>query len=247
MAIRLASILGSAPILWLWPLVAWGSVVMTGTRVIYPGDAREQTVQLTNEDDHPNLVQMWVDRGHAHGTAAAADADGPFIPMPGIFRMEPHAGQMVRLVFSGEALAQDRESVFLLNFSQVPAIEARHLHANKLVLVFSNRIKIFYRPGGLPGSPADLPGAMRFTRHAGGAARQVMVENPTAYHAVIHSAWVGEGEGQCVLASAVMVPPLAQASWDVPAGCRAYASAARLKMMLVNDFGAAIASEAPLQ
>ncbi|MGP6306395.1 fimbria/pilus periplasmic chaperone, partial [Pseudomonas paraeruginosa] len=39
---------------------ARASVVVTGTRVIYPGEAREKTVQLSNRDAFPNVVQAWV-------------------------------------------------------------------------------------------------------------------------------------------------------------------------------------------
>lgn len=36
------------------------SVVMTGTRIIYPEGSREKVLQLSNKDDHPNLVQLWM-------------------------------------------------------------------------------------------------------------------------------------------------------------------------------------------
>lgn len=40
------------------------SVVMTGTRIIYPEGSREKVLQLSNKDDHPNLVQLWMDDGN---------------------------------------------------------------------------------------------------------------------------------------------------------------------------------------
>lgn len=224
--------------------LAQASVVMTGTRVIYPGEAREKTIQLTNEDDHPNLVQVWVDKGNARSTVETADA--PFVVTPQIFRMEPHVGQMVRLVFTGEGLPQDRESVFYLNFSQIPAIKAKDQDANKLVLMFGNRLKLFYRPKGLPGRPEDLAGQMRFTRVSDSSGQHVQVDNPTAYHAVVRSASLQGTDKPCTLASAVMVPPLSQARWNLPAGC-ADAGTGQLKLVLVNDFGADAASDIQLR
>lgn len=42
---------------------AMASVVMSGTRVIYPAAIREKALQLTSHDAYPNSVQIWVDKG----------------------------------------------------------------------------------------------------------------------------------------------------------------------------------------
>jgi hypothetical protein len=42
---------------------AHASVVINGTRVIYPSDEREVTVKLSNEGSLPALVQAWLDDG----------------------------------------------------------------------------------------------------------------------------------------------------------------------------------------
>ncbi len=39
------------------------SVVMTGSRIIYPAAASEHSIQLTNNDNFPNAVQVWLDSG----------------------------------------------------------------------------------------------------------------------------------------------------------------------------------------
>ncbi|WP_114239290.1 molecular chaperone [Dyella sp. C9] len=220
------------------------SVVMTNTRVIYDGALREKAIQLTNQDDHPNLVQLWVDKGNAHSTVETADA--PFVVTPQIFRMEAHAGQMVRLEFTGEDLPHDRESVFYLNFNQIPAIKSRDQNVNKLVLMFGNRLKLFYRPKGLPGSPDELLQRLSFTRKSNSASEHVQVDNPTPYHAVIRRASLEGGDKPCVLAAAVMIPPLSTAQWRVPADCMRRTDPVRLKLVLVNDFGGDTASDLPL-
>ena len=65
--------------------------------------------------------------------------------------MNPHSGQMVRLSFVGQPLPRDRESLFYLNFLQVPAVRQTDSDKNKLLLVVTNRLKVFYRPAGLAG------------------------------------------------------------------------------------------------
>lgn len=44
---------------------AFASVVMTGTRIIFPGDAKEKTIQLRNTSDQPYIINI-----HVEGDAA---------------------------------------------------------------------------------------------------------------------------------------------------------------------------------
>lgn len=222
------------------------SVVMIGTRVIYNAGARDKTIQLTNNDDQPNLVQVWVDSGNPDSTPDNADA--PFVATPQVFRMEPHVGQMVRLMFTGAELPQDRETVFYLNFKQVPAIKAKDADANRLVLMFGNRLKLFYRPKGLAGSPDDLPKKLTLTVHGSGESAYVQLDNPTPYHAVVRSARLKSEAGKDgLLADGVMVAPGASVQWRIPgslAGANRFAS---VRLVLVNDYGADVATDIPLQ
>lgn len=39
------------------------SIVVSGTRVVYPGNEREITVKLSNTGKTPVLVQSWIDKG----------------------------------------------------------------------------------------------------------------------------------------------------------------------------------------
>ena len=41
------------------------SVVVEGTRVVYPANEREVTVRMNNKGHGPVLMQAWVDRGTA--------------------------------------------------------------------------------------------------------------------------------------------------------------------------------------
>ena len=43
-------------------------VVINGTRVIYPGDEKEITVQVSNNGQRPVLVQSWLDTGDSEAT-----------------------------------------------------------------------------------------------------------------------------------------------------------------------------------
>jgi len=217
------------------PAPAAASVMLTGTRVIYPEAASGQTLQLGNPDAHPYLVQMWLDAGDEDSTPETAAPDVPFTLSPPIFRMEPHSGQAVRLMLSGDqALPADRESLFYLNFTQIPALEQAALDANLLVLTLKSRVKVFYRPQALPRlNLRQLACALRF--HLNGTS--VQVENPGAFHAVIRRAeLLLDGRAEPLLKGEVVAPFSQQARTlpnplTVPLG-------AQVRVSLVNDYGA---------
>jgi fimbrial chaperone protein len=215
------------------------SVVMTGTRIIYPAQAQEKVVQLSNRDEYPYLVQMWIDSGNSDETPQSASA--PFVISPQIFRMNPDAGQIVRLVFTGEGLAKDRESLFYLNFVQVPAMKARDLEANKLLLSVNSRMKLFYRPQGLAGDPDDLSKSLGLKMR--GSA--LLVSNSSGYFATVRSAEVVRRGVSKALVQAVIIPPLGQVDWPLPAGVQAGVGD-KLRLTLVNDFGADVTTELPI-
>jgi chaperone protein EcpD len=127
------------------------SVIVGGTRVIYPGSAREVTVKVNNVGNDPSLVQVWADGGDA--SVSADKADAPFVIMPPIFRIDPANAQTLRIIYTHEPLPQDKESVFWLNVLDVPPSLTMQgpRDANVLQLAIRTRIKIVYRPENLPG------------------------------------------------------------------------------------------------
>ncbi|ALB61199.1 COG3121: P pilus assembly protein, chaperone PapD [Cronobacter condimenti 1330] len=142
----------------LFALAAWfacpaanASVVITGTRVIYPSDAPEVSVKLDNKGGSPVLIQSWIDNGNAD--AAPETLQVPFILTPPINRVEPGKGQTLRITFTGKLLPADRESVYWLNVLEIPARKASPVSDNYLQVAFRSRIKLFLRPKGLEGNP----------------------------------------------------------------------------------------------
>ena len=91
---------------------AHASVTIGGTRVVYPLEQREVTVKLDNDSRNPSLVQVWMDDGNPD--AKPGEIKVPFVITPPIFRMDPKKAQTLRVMYSGEALPQDRESVYVL-------------------------------------------------------------------------------------------------------------------------------------
>ncbi|WP_420279314.1 molecular chaperone [Serratia sp. BNK-4] len=207
---------------------ASASVTLLGNRVIYPAEAREKTLQFTNDDGTPALMQIWLDINNPKSTPENADA--PFVASPQIFRMNPHSGQMVRLSFVGQPLPRDRESLFYLNFLQVPAVRQTDSDKNKLLLVVTNRLKVFYRPAGLAGDANHVIDRLSL-RQAGNA---LHVDNPTGYYANVSQAAILSGAKRTVIPQADLIPPFSQASWPVNGEVR------QVALRVINDYGVEI-------
>ncbi|WP_256714457.1 fimbrial biogenesis chaperone [Serratia fonticola] len=200
-----------------------------GNRVIYPSQVREKTLQFTNGDASPVLVQLWLDINNPHSTPETADA--PFMASPQIFRINPHSGQMVRLMYSGNGLPADRESLFYLNFLQVPAVRQADLDKNKLLLLVTNRLKVFYRPEGLSGEANQVGSQLRIAQKG----NQLQVSNPTPYYANISFARGIVANKSIRIDQAAMLPPFAHAQWQLSDDL--LRGELKLELGIINDYG----------
>ena len=219
------------------PTLAQASVVITGTRVIYSGDAREKTVQMTNKDAFPNVVQAWIDVNDPASTPDTAKA--PFLVNPTVSRMAPGSGQTLRIIYTGSGLPQDRESLFHLNVLQIPPRNAAKADQNQMLLMLRNRLKLFYRPAGIAGSPEQLPEKLHFSLMRSGSGWNVKVENPTGYHASFGGATLSVGERHWKLRPS-MVAPMGTALWQAEKASALPTGIARLSALLINDYGARV-------
>jgi chaperone protein EcpD len=169
------------------------TVVIGGTRVVYPAKEKEVTVKLTNEAATPSLVQIWLDDGKEKSTPETATA--PFTTTPPIFRLDPGKSQAVRVMYSGESLPKDKETLFWVNVLEVPS---RSTETDQSMLQFATllRIKLFFRPSGLPGEVRDAPHKLtwKLVNGEGGKGMALQVTNPTPYYVNFLSVGLKAGE-----------------------------------------------------
>ncbi|SQI41529.1 Chaperone protein fimC precursor [Leminorella richardii] len=177
---------------------ALAGIVITGTRVIYPAGEREVTVKIDNRGDKPVLAQSWVDDGDPDATPETAKA--PFTITPPVNRINAGKGQTLRLMYTGEPLPADKESVFWLSVLEVPPLNKEK--QNQLQMAFRSRIKIFYRPAGLPGNANQAGQSVTWKKVKGG----VEGTNPTPYH--VSMANIAEDkEGKRLIGDGGMIAP----------------------------------------
>ncbi|HCR1547988.1 TPA: molecular chaperone [Pseudomonas aeruginosa] len=212
-----------------------GSVVIIGTRVIYPGDAREKTVQMTNQDAFPNVIQAWIDVDDPASTPETTEA--PFLVSPTVARMAPGSGQTLRILYTGSRLPEDRESLFHLNVLQIPPRDLAKVERNQMLLMQRSRLKLFYRPAPLIGGSEKLAERLRFSLVQADGGWRVRVENPSGYYASFAGATLSVGERQWRLLAS-MVAPSSQADWRAQYPSPLPPGPVRLDALLINDYGA---------
>ncbi|EAS3779932.1 molecular chaperone, partial [Salmonella enterica] len=156
-----------------------------GTRVVYPEQKKSINVQLQNGDNSPSLVQAWLDTGDASGSPGSVRV--PFVITPPVSRIEPGTGQTLRIMYTGEPLPRDRESVFYLNVLDIPprpefgGKKADVGNVNYLQLAVRSRIKLFFRPATLNQSVADAARQVTWSRVNRGNQTFLRADNQTPY------------------------------------------------------------------
>ena len=224
---------------------AGASVTVGGTRVVYPLENREVTVKLTNDRAEPSLVQVWMDKGNAD--AKPGEASAPFVITPPIFRMDSKKSQTLRMMYTGDALPQDKESVFWLNVLDVPPNTAKNVDVNTLQFAFRTRIKVFARPKGLPGTPEEAAGKVSWTvvPAADKKGFEVKVTNPTAYYVSFSEIDVVGGSQTFENDVGGMVEPRGTAQFPIK-NLNAVPANAHVKYKAISDFGGALPFDLPL-
>nr|WP_261461537.1 molecular chaperone [Serratia fonticola] len=193
-------------------------VVIGGTRVIYDSAKREASLSVRNPDKAvPYLIQSWVENANATDSGKA-----PFIITPPLFRLDVGQENVLRIVRAGGQLPDDKESLYWLNIKSIPASEKTD--KNTLQISVKTRIKLMYRPAGLPGNAAEAYKTLSFSRQG----NQLRVTNPTPYHVAFYSVKVGSQE----IKEAGTVAPQGTLSWSLPAG-----AAGAVSWQAINDFG----------
>jgi len=196
-------------------IAAQAGIVMGGTRVVFQEGKKEATLTITNEDkDTPYLVQSWIENSDNSKTPV------PFIVTPPLFRLDAEKENILRINYNGLPLPKDRESVFWLNIKSI-APSSRDQN-NQLQINIKSKFKLFYRPKGLTGSPAEAWRQLTFRREG----NQLIGHNPTPYFVSFYRLSVGGHDIQ----QPGMIGPGEDRRW-------AAAGTGPVTWSAINDFG----------
>lgn len=145
-----------------------GGIRLGQTRVIFSSADKAQTITLSNSGQRAYLIQSRVLNGPEDTTAA------PFITTPPLFSMKGKSSQILRILPQNLALPADRESLFYLSVSAIPARTEPVMSVDRLSVGVRFLLKLFYRPQGLPEVDGCI---LTFSQDAQG----VRIANPGAY------------------------------------------------------------------
>lgn len=164
---------------------AFADIVISGTRIVYPQSSKDVVVNLDNHGTKPLLIQTWLDDGR--DAVNPQELKLPFIITPPVSRIDPKKGQSVRITYTGKPLPQDRESLFWFNVLEIPpkSKASDKENVNQLQLAFRTRIKFFFRPDGLKGSPGEAAEHLTWTQKKEGNAITLVANNNSPYNVAV--------------------------------------------------------------
>jgi len=222
----------------LFAVGAHATVIIGGTRVVFPARDGEVTVRLSNVGGTPALIEAWIDKGDPQSTPDKADT--PFLITPPLFRMDAHKDQNLRIIATSPRLPADRESLFWLNVLEVPPKPKGQEAAGKnlLQLAVRSRLKLFYRPDGLPSDALEAAGKLTWKLHADGQGLSLDAHNPSPYYITISKLSLNVG-GKPYPAAVGMVAPFGDLQLAVKDLPGAPAAGATVAYTTINDYGAA--------
>lgn len=208
-------------------------IVLSGTRVIYPAEQNEVTVNMKNSGKAPVLAQSWIDDGNQSATPDKITS--PFVLTPPINRVDAGKGQTLRVsLVDGKGIPTNKESVFYLNVLEIPAKSKNAAGNNHLSIAFRTRIKLFYRPEGLSGSAGEAPDALQWSISNGG----VKATNPTPYYITLGTVTYTQG-GSKHVEDGKMIAPGSSADFHFK-NVSAISDIHAITFTSINDYGAAV-------
>ncbi|HTV87243.1 MAG TPA: fimbria/pilus periplasmic chaperone [Dyella sp.] len=226
--------MASAAFLMAVALQAHAGVVISTTRVVYQANDKEETVKLNNEGTLPLLVQAWLDSGDIN--ASPAQIAVPFTLTPPMFRMDPGKGQALRLRYTGEPLPKDKETLFWLNVLEVPPKDKTTADTNALRMAIRTRIKVMFRPKGLPGSAKDAPGALTWNVVREGDGYALKASNASPYFVNLATVALSVA-GKTLDAGQGYVAPSGVALFPVKDLSSAPGASADVQYVSIDDYG----------
>ncbi|ORM84327.1 pilus assembly protein PapD [Pantoea deleyi] len=194
-----------------------GGEGLGATRLVYSSAAKQSTLQVRNTHETASfLIQSWME-------TASGERTQDFVITPPLYLLKPATESVVKIIFNGKALPQDRETLYWMTIKAIPQ-QSDNSAGNSLQFASANRIKLFYRPASLPGNATEAWKSVTANYSAG----KVVLNNPTPYFITTINLKV---DGKAV--KPVMLPPQSGTAL-----ADKFSQATSLSFQTINDYGA---------
>jgi P pilus assembly chaperone PapD len=207
---------------------ALAGISLSSTRIIFNSAHKEASVTVRNANQDV-LIQSWID------TDGPADAPIPFAVTPPLAKVPANEQQLLRILYEGSDMPNDRESVFWLNVQEIPQAASGK---NTLQLAVRQRIKVFFRPAGLTGEARQAPETLQWRLMSAGGKTELKVRNPSPYHVSMSDVTLGESSNAVVAVDSTMVAPGEEKVF--PLEHLHPATSVALSFSSINDYGAQV-------
>ncbi|HHQ2636228.1 TPA: fimbrial biogenesis chaperone [Pseudomonas aeruginosa] len=203
---------------------AQADITLGATRLIFKAPAKEASLSIQNLGPEERLVQSWLDPEDPESKSAP-----PFAISPTLSKLGGGKKQLLRVLYYGEGAASQQESMFWLSIQEIPP---KAQSANVLQIALRQKIKVFYRPEGLPGSAIEAPKKLQWRLHKTG----LEVVNPTAFYISLIKAniWTGNSSKLIKLG---MLKPNSKKIFPIDSVIPGAHSGAEVDFESVNDYG----------
>lgn len=202
-----------------------GAVSMDRTRVIFDGDQKSVSLNISNNNKQlPYLAQGWIENTEGQ------KIQSPLVLLPPVQRLEPGKSSQVKIeaLPAINALPQDRESLFYFNLREIPPKSDK---PNTLQIALQTRVKLFYRPKAIVPEKNNTPWQEKLTLEKQG--EQYILKNPTPYYVTIINATANTKSTNGKEFTPVMVPPFSQDNLGVNVSLLGSSPV----LTYINDFG----------
>ncbi|THD47992.1 long polar fimbrial chaperone LpfB [Enterobacteriaceae bacterium ML5] len=197
---------------------AQAGVVVGGTRLIYDGAKKESSLNVSNPDKVPYLIQSWIE------TTGSGVEKAPFVITPPLFRLDGDQNNVLRVVRAGGNIPSNQETLYWMNIKSIPS-SVKEEGKNTLQVAVKTRIKLIYRPEGLKGVPEEVAQNLKWQRNG----NQLQVTNPTPFYMNFQQVTLNGKE----VDSATYVAPNSSASFALPGNI----TGNQIQWKIISDYG----------
>jgi len=218
--------------------VSHADIQVGGTRVIYPASDHEASLQVRNEGADDIMIQSWIEAGPEQ-----AEREIPFAITPSLARLSHRKEQTLRIFYQGKGLPQDQESVVWVSVQEIPQVSDSE---NSLQVAFRQRLKLFYRPNGLPGSADDAASTLKWNILRTAGKTVLLATNDSAFHVSFAKVAVTAGDKEYVV-EPIMVGPRGAQKMTIKGMPASMGGQAMITWESINDYGALIEHKTPIK
>lgn len=199
---------------------ASAGVVIGGSRMVYEGNKKEQSITVENLDSTPFLIQSWIE----DASGKMLNSPPQFFVTPPLFRLDGRQKNILRIINSMKSLPQDKESLFWLNIKSIPAKSDED--KNSLQIAVRSRLKLIYRPDSLLNEvPEEFSAKLVWHRQG----NVLTVDNPSKYFMNFMSVKINNVK----ISDGGFVGPESAMTFTLPANNLT----GDLSWTIINDFG----------